>query len=38
MKELVSKGVHLIDEPRKMAWGTCIRFVDLDGNEFLIRG
>jgi lactoylglutathione lyase len=36
--ELKSKGVNFIEEPKKMAWGTYAIFVDIDGNEFLLKG
>jgi lactoylglutathione lyase len=31
--ELVKRGVVLLKEPQKMAWGTFASFADLDGNE-----
>ena len=36
--KLKSKGVNFVEEPRKMAWGTYAKFVDIDGNEFLMKG
>jgi lactoylglutathione lyase len=35
---LRSKGVNFIEEPKKMAWRTYAKFVDIDGNEFLLKG
>ncbi|HEU4445262.1 MAG TPA: VOC family protein [Nitrososphaeraceae archaeon] len=32
--ELKSKGVKFIEEPKKMAWGTYAKFVDIDGMNF----
>jgi lactoylglutathione lyase len=29
---LRSKGINFIEEPKKMAWGTYAKFVDIDGN------
>jgi hypothetical protein len=36
--DLRSKGVNFVEEPKKMAWGMCTKFVDIDGNEFLLKG
>jgi lactoylglutathione lyase len=36
--ELKSKGINFIEESKKMAWGTYAKFVDIDGNEFLLNG
>ena len=35
--ELKSKGVKFIEKPSKMTWGTYAKFVDIDGNEFLLK-
>ena len=35
---LKNNGVELIDEPQKMQWGTFVKFNDIDGNEFLLKG
>ncbi len=32
------RGVEFTEPPKKMAWGTYATFVDLDGNEFLLKG
>jgi lactoylglutathione lyase len=37
-ERLTAKGVHFPEPLNKMAWGTFAKFVDLDGNEFLIKG
>jgi predicted enzyme related to lactoylglutathione lyase len=34
-KILQSKGVELVAEPKKEAWGTMAKFKDPDGNEFV---
>ncbi|MET3289384.1 UNVERIFIED_CONTAM: lactoylglutathione lyase [Brevibacillus sp. OAP136] len=34
MKE---NGVDFLEEPNQMPWGTYARFVDPDGNEFLLK-
>jgi lactoylglutathione lyase len=36
--KLRSKGVNFVEEPKKMAWGTYAKFIDIDGNEFLMKG
>jgi lactoylglutathione lyase len=38
LTKLKSKGVNFIEEPKKMAWGTYAKFIDIDGNEFLMKG
>jgi lactoylglutathione lyase len=35
-KELMAKGVQFTTPPTKMAWGTFAKFVDVDGNEFVL--
>src|SRR4051812_34589000 len=35
-KEFTSRGVQITDGPKEMAWGTYAKFVDPDGNEFLL--
>jgi lactoylglutathione lyase len=37
-EKLKSKGVNFVEQPKKMAWGTYAKFVDIDGNEFLMKG
>jgi hypothetical protein len=36
--ELKSKGVNFAEEPKKMAWRTFAKFVDIDGNEIRYAG
>jgi predicted enzyme related to lactoylglutathione lyase len=36
VRELKSKGVTIVMEPKKADWGTAAAFQDLDGNRFLI--
>ena len=36
--ELASRGVDFKQEPKKMPGGTYAIFLDVDGNEFIIRG
>ena len=35
---LKSRGVEFTERPKRMAWGTYAKFLDTDGNEFLLRG
>jgi predicted enzyme related to lactoylglutathione lyase len=35
-RDLAAKGVQITGQPRRMAWGTFAKFVDLDGNEFVL--
>jgi lactoylglutathione lyase len=35
---LKANGVDFLEEPQQMPWGTFVRFKDLDGNEFLLKG
>jgi len=35
-RELKSKGVEFVMEPKRESWGTATAFKDLDGNTFLI--
>lgn len=35
--EMKSRGVHFLEQPQQMAWGTFVRFADDDGNEFLLK-
>jgi predicted enzyme related to lactoylglutathione lyase len=35
MKE---NGVTFTSEPQTMSWGTYAKFIDLDGNEFMLKG
>ena len=35
-RELKSKGVELVMDPKRESWGTAAAFKDLDGNTFLI--
>jgi len=37
-ERMTAKGVKFTQEPRKMSWGTYAKFVDLDGNEFMLKG
>jgi predicted enzyme related to lactoylglutathione lyase len=37
-QHMAENGVQFIEEPKKMPWGTYARFVDMDGNEFLLKG
>ncbi len=37
-EELKSKGVNFLGEPEKMHWGSYVKFLDLDGNEFILKG
>ena len=37
-KELKSKGVDFVEDPKRMAWGAYAKFLDIDGNEFLLKG
>jgi lactoylglutathione lyase len=34
--DLAARGVAIIEQPRRMAWGTYAKFTDLDGNEFIL--
>ena len=36
VRELKSKGVEFVMEPRKADWGTAAVFKDLDNNTFLL--
>ncbi len=36
--KLKNNSVEFIDEPQKMQWGTFMKFKDIDGNEFLLKG
>lgn len=35
--ELKSRSVKFTQEPKRMPWGTYAKFVDIDGNEFIIK-
>jgi len=35
--KLKSRGVKFTQEPERMPWGTYAKFVDIDGNEFIIK-
>ena len=35
-RELKSRGIEFTQEPERMAWGICAKFIDPDKNEFLI--
>src|SRR5246127_4629402 len=35
-RELKSKGVEIVMEPRRFEWGSSAAFKDIDGNRFLI--
>ena len=37
-ESLKARGVEFVDDPMQMAWGTYVKFRDLDGNEFLLKG
>jgi len=37
-QELTERGVQITHQPKKMAWGTFAKFVDPDGNEFVLTG
>ena len=37
-ESLKGRGVEFLEEPKKMAWGTYVRFRDTDQNEFLLKG
>jgi lactoylglutathione lyase len=36
VRTLAERGVRVIDQPNRMAWGTYAKIADLDGNEFLL--
>lgn len=36
-QKLTQNGVQFLEEPKKMQWGTYARFVDEDGNEFILK-
>jgi len=36
VRELKSKGVKFVMEPKKADWGTAAAFQDLDGNSFVL--
>ena len=36
VRELKSKGVKFVMEPKKADWGTAAAFEDLDGNRFVL--
>ena len=33
-----ARGVTFLEEPKAMPWGTFVRFQDIDGNEYLLKG
>ena len=35
-RDLAAKGVQITGQPRQMAWGTFAKFIDPDGNEFIL--
>ena len=35
---LKAKGVNFVEGLKEMVWSTYAKFVDIDGNEFLIKG
>jgi predicted enzyme related to lactoylglutathione lyase len=37
-EEMKARGVKFVDAPKSMPWGTFAKFVDEDGNEFLLKG
>lgn len=36
VRELNSKGVKIVMEPKREAWGTAAAFQDVDGNSFVL--
>jgi predicted enzyme related to lactoylglutathione lyase len=36
--KMSANGVHFLEEPTTMQWGSYARFADPDGNEFLLKG
>lgn len=37
-ERMAANGVKFTEEPKEMSWGTFAKFVDLDGNEFILKG
>jgi lactoylglutathione lyase len=37
-EQMKARGVKFLDAPQSMPWGTFVKFVDEDSNEFLLKG